>query len=112
MGAALGITREWLSKLENGRASPSELILLKLAELERLHGFERGSREPRSQVVAFNEDQAPYRAEPIGPTAEALRAHLEAVIKEVDDDPRAMAYVWGQMKIHLDLDQIRKLKLK
>lgn len=112
MGNALGVTREWVSKLENGRAEPSELILRKLDEIENSMTLRR------EQSLTLSEQHAPYSAK-IAPTftsgsvSEPTDQQLVdyflnslAVARQV---PGGRGYVWSQLKLNLSPEQIKRL---
>ena len=119
---ALGVSEAYVSHLQNGNRPFSAERRARLLELERIHGCQ--DIEPRrsestygrmadAPVYSLHEDQSPYDGGGmILPTAEVLHAYLDRVIEEAQGAPGGLHYVAAQMKIHLDLDQIRKLSKK
>jgi len=113
MGNALGVTREWVSKLENGRAECSELILRKLDEIE-------GSMTlRREQSLTLSEEQLPRYSPKIAsefnpasasePTDQQLVDYFLNSLTVARQVPGGRGYVWSQLKLNLSPEQIKKL---
>jgi transcriptional regulator with XRE-family HTH domain len=91
----LGVTREWVSKLENVRGDFSEFIRLKIEALERK--YPEQVREPTSHHVA----------EPAGGYGDAgaaqgkIREQLEELLFAAGGDQARLGWILEQMRAHL-----------
>lgn len=93
MGRLLGVSREWVSKLENGREDVSEFVMLKLAKLEG----ETSAGNVKKDHIA-REDQAPY-----GGLEREVRLLFEEVITAAAGDPGRLGWVREQLLSHLQV---------
>lgn len=121
MAAVLGITREWLSKLERGRAEVSELIQRKIAEEEAsanvkpLHVEEPsatfrksgdyGSPQEhgrRAGLGTMVETRFKPRAEP---TAKMCLEHFQSYLARAVAESGGTGYTWRLLQKHFPLDE-------
>jgi transcriptional regulator with XRE-family HTH domain len=97
MAERLGITREWLSQLETGKAEVQELTHYKMQELEK----SLYKREPQEGVV--RESQAPFGTQDTltAKLKEEARRTLEDALSKAGDEPVTVSWILTQLRIHL-----------
>lgn len=74
MGRHLGVSREWISKIERGHEPMSELLRIKLAGIERVHGF-----TSREQRFTPSDPQAPQPARDVNLKVEQIVRYVPVV---------------------------------
>lgn len=104
MGRRLGVSREWVSKLETGREAPSELMQYKLREIEATLGIH--IKEPSFTSAedidrATNLDMSADVTVTGSPTADRLRAkirtHVDQLLALAGDDEQRLGWLAEQL---------------
>lgn len=116
MGRRLGVSREWVSKLERGREEPSELLQIKLQKIEaELHIHKEESRftpphlKAGHKRAAVAEDQTAYSGAvasriPLDKRQPSTRAECEAYFAtlmeaaEVSGNPNAWPVIHDRLQ--------------
>jgi transcriptional regulator with XRE-family HTH domain len=106
MASRLGVSREWLSRLETGSEEVSEIVQIKARELERETG-QSGAQKRTSPSPAVELPATPSSSEP---TREDCLGYLAGYLDEAAGVPGAVGYVWIQLNTHLPRDLLRRLK--
>lgn len=102
----LGVTRAYVSRLENGHFEISPRVAARLDEIER------DKRTNVSAVIALQEDVATYQAggaPAAQPTEQQIIDHFLASLAVARNVPGGLGYVWSHLKLHLTPEQIKKL---
>ena len=66
MGKLLGVTREWVSRLETGKGTFSELVVLKIDQMERENSghFAKVDESPADNIMPGRRGEPPSGARP------------------------------------------------
>ena len=103
----LGVSREWVSKLENGKEPFSEFVKLKLTEIVN----------PRETSLHVAEPQATYGQKP-KPTSEGATeateqqciAHLSDYLTRARHQTGGIGYTYRLLQKHLPLEEFPAVK--
>ncbi len=130
MGEALGISREWVSKLENEKEDFSEFVVLKLQQLQRELGSEARTRiaevpvggntsishQRQNQTVkgSLNDDpmrvNSRFQPPAAHPTPEDCRAHLNEYLRRAAVVPGGIGFAYRLLIKHLPLEEFAPLE--
>lgn len=106
MGRYIGRGREWVSRLENSRGEFSDYVMLKVAELERMHSHHGDvtydqamhAAAPTDEVVREDQSELPD-------TAQVMRGkifqHMDALLKAAGDNVQRLGWIAEQQRQHL-----------
>lgn len=103
MGEELGVTREWISKLENCREDFSELIILKLKALQH-GGSPLAAREGASLFGG--------PAQPAATLIDELDETYQMIIASAAGDPGRLGWIREQLAVHLAIPSHWKEKVR
>ena len=114
MGKNLGVAREWVSRLENGKGEFSPTIKAVIARMEddlRTHRSSRSVAGSQAvygggRIITPSEFQAGPANQPERQTIEALFTKYLDVAEQV---PGGLGHAWVQVKLHLKIDDLEKL---
>lgn len=96
MGERLGVSREWVSKLENEKEEFSEFVLLKMEKI----GQERYVKHGDATSHSVSEPPAdPYLVP--SEMIKGLRAEFDRLIEATNNDPMRIAWIVEQMRAYL-----------
>lgn len=134
MSALLGVSREWISKIENGHEDVSEFVELKMKPLEaelhttrpnenplhiaeeqsqyanpRTHGGKNPEhsigKKPMSGVIHEQMEVNPrFAAKPQSPTKDECLAHITEYLNRAEMEPGGLGYAWRVMMKQFPLD--------
>lgn len=99
MGRLLGVTREWISKLENGREEFSEFIQMKMDAVEK-----NGVTQLHKQVWETSERVEEPSPTPQGAPRDTLQEidnHHQRLLLAADGDPVRLGWIREQQRAHL-----------
>ncbi len=107
MANYLGVTREWVSRLERGKEEVSELIRMKLFQIQS--AVKIGSIKEEYQVA---DERSLYGdekrtditsgAKPPPPVAREVRRRFEHIMRLAGNDQSRLGWINEQMKMHLE----------
>jgi transcriptional regulator with XRE-family HTH domain len=90
----LGIAREWLSKIENGKVAVSAEVFLAFERLEREHGV-------TSDVNPAAVQEAPAAYGPADRLRGEIRGDVETTIAAAGDDVGRLGWIREQVRAHV-----------
>lgn len=111
------LSRNFIAKIESGAAEPSARTLSSLEAL--LNESTRPSHRPRfgeqgaGVICSLHEEQSPYYAGaalPAAPTEQEVTDYFLVALGEARQIPGGVGYVSMILKMHLNPEQIKKLK--
>ncbi len=113
-GSRLGITREWVSKLESGRAAVSEILQIKLANLERELGSQTYQKLSAAAAGMVREGAAAFPPNPMRitpghepPAAEPTELdclnYFQAYLQHMRTTPGGLGHTYIELQRHFPL---------
>lgn len=97
MGDLLGVSREWVSRLERDRGEFSEIIRLKIEELEK--GKSSHKRDGDSHAGTASEDHARHgTSETI---TREIKRHIDLLIEASKNDVKRLGWIHEQLREHV-----------
>lgn len=95
MGRLLGITREWVGKLERAQEEFSEYVLMKIEQIRRL------PPEAKGEATAQNEESAADYGSAADNMRRDVNLHLQALLVAAGDDLARLGWIKEQMRRHV-----------
>lgn len=105
----MGVSESYVSHLQNGNRAFSAERRARLEALEKDYALQKNELG-EGLTIALGEDQAPYAPPPPSPTEQEVVDYFLAALTEARQLPGGVGYVATILKMHLNPEQIKKLK--
>jgi transcriptional regulator with XRE-family HTH domain len=92
---ALGVAREWLNKIENGKAPVSAELYLRFEAIKRDPAF---TREKPGAPLLIQEDAAPFGPAESARLVTEIREKLQQLLNATGGDPRRLGWLHEELE--------------